>query len=51
MGEMGVGVEVLLAIPGKGLSLSLNSGSDEVGADLIEEPVRLGLPSENGPEG
>src|ERR1700761_4656968 len=35
MGEMGVLVEVLLAIPGKALSLTTEASSDEVSADLI----------------
>jgi hypothetical protein len=43
MCEVRVLVEVLLAIPGKALSLTAESGCDEMSADLIEQPVSLGL--------
>jgi hypothetical protein len=43
MREMGVLVKVLLAIPSKALALTAETGSDQVGADLIEQPVSLRL--------
>jgi hypothetical protein len=42
MCEMGMLVEVLLAIPGKPLSLTTEPGSNQVSADLVEQPVSFG---------
>lgn len=40
---MRVLVEVLLAIPAKALALTAETGCDQMGTDLIEQPVSLGL--------